>query len=58
MTTYTHILDLAHEAEPPAIGILSRTIFQDDRLKAVSSVSAKRRSFPSTRQRSPPCYSS
>jgi quercetin dioxygenase-like cupin family protein len=35
MTTYTHILDLAKEAEPPADGILSRTIFQDDKLKAV-----------------------
>lgn len=35
MTTYTHILDLAKEAEPPADGILSRTVFQDDRLKAV-----------------------
>jgi quercetin dioxygenase-like cupin family protein len=35
MTTYTHILDLAREAEPPADGILSRTVFQDDRLKAV-----------------------
>lgn len=35
MTTYTHILDLAKEAEPPANGILSRTIFQDDRIKAV-----------------------
>ncbi len=35
MTTYTHILDLAREAEPPAEGILSRTVFQDDRLKAV-----------------------
>ena len=34
-TTYTHILDLAKEAEPPADGILSRTIFQDDRLKSV-----------------------
>ena len=34
-TTYTHILDLAEEAEPPASGILSRTIFQDDRVKAV-----------------------
>ena len=34
-TTYTHILDLAKEAEPPADGILSRTVFQDDRLKAV-----------------------
>jgi len=34
-TTYTHILDLAKEAEPPADGILSRTVIQDDRLKAV-----------------------
>ncbi|MCE9552885.1 MAG: cupin domain-containing protein [Planctomycetes bacterium] len=35
MTNYTHILDLANEADPPADGILSRTIFQDDRVKAV-----------------------
>ena len=35
MTTYTHILDLAKEAEPPADGILNRTIFQDDKIKAV-----------------------
>ena len=35
MTPYTHILDLVKEAEPPADGILSRTIFQDDRVKAV-----------------------
>ena len=35
MTTYTHVLDLAKEAEPPAEGILSRPVFQDDRLKAV-----------------------
>lgn len=34
-TSYTHILDLAKEAEPPADGILSRTIFNDDRFKAV-----------------------
>jgi quercetin dioxygenase-like cupin family protein len=34
-TAYTHILDLAKEAEPPADGILSRTIFQDDQVKAV-----------------------
>ena len=32
---YTHILDLAHEAEPPTDGILSRTLFQDDQLKVV-----------------------
>ena len=35
MTTYTHMLDLAKEAEPPADGILSRMLFQDDRIKAV-----------------------
>ena len=33
--TYTHILDLAQESEPPADGILSRTIYQDDQVKAV-----------------------
>lgn len=35
MTTYTHFLDLAKEAKPPADGILSRTIFQDNKIKAV-----------------------
>jgi quercetin dioxygenase-like cupin family protein len=34
-SAYTHILDLAAEAAPPADGILSRTLFQDDRVKAV-----------------------
>jgi quercetin dioxygenase-like cupin family protein len=34
-TAYTHFLDLAMVAEPPADGILSRTVFQDDQLKAV-----------------------
>ncbi len=34
-TTYTHILELAKEAEPPADGILSKTIYQDDQIKAV-----------------------
>ena len=34
-TPYTHILDLAKEAEPPPDGVLSRTIFQDDRVKVV-----------------------
>lgn len=32
---YTHIVDLAKAAEPPLDGILSRTIYQDDRVKAV-----------------------
>ena len=35
MTTYTHISDLAKEAQPPEKGILSRTIFNDDKVKAV-----------------------
>ena len=35
MTTYTHFLDLAKEAEPPADGILSKTIYHDDQIKAV-----------------------
>jgi quercetin dioxygenase-like cupin family protein len=34
-TAYTHFLDLAQEAQPPANGILSRTLYNDDRLKAV-----------------------
>jgi quercetin dioxygenase-like cupin family protein len=34
-TAYTHFLDLAKEVEPPEKGILSRTLFSDDRLKAV-----------------------
>jgi quercetin dioxygenase-like cupin family protein len=34
-TIYTHILDLVKVAEPPADGILSRTVFQDDGVKAV-----------------------
>ena len=33
--SYTHIADLAAQAEPPAQGILSRTIHNDDQLKAV-----------------------
>ena len=33
--SYTHIVDLAKEAEPPANGILSRTIFNDDQVNAV-----------------------
>jgi quercetin dioxygenase-like cupin family protein len=32
---YTHIVDLAKEAEPPENGILSRTVFNDERIKAV-----------------------
>ena len=33
--TYTHFSDLAKEAQPPDKGILSRTLFSDDRLKVV-----------------------
>ena len=32
---YTHIVDLAKEVEPPEDGILTRTLFNDDDLKAV-----------------------
>jgi quercetin dioxygenase-like cupin family protein len=32
---YVHFLDLAKEVQPPDKGILSRTMFNDDRLKAV-----------------------
>jgi quercetin dioxygenase-like cupin family protein len=34
-TTYKHVADLAKEAQPPDKGILSRTLHNDDRLKAV-----------------------
>jgi quercetin dioxygenase-like cupin family protein len=34
-TTYTHVSDLAKEVQPPDKGILSRTLFNDDRLKVV-----------------------
>lgn len=32
---YTYFLNLVQEAQPPADGILSRTIYQDDQIKAV-----------------------
>jgi quercetin dioxygenase-like cupin family protein len=32
---YTHIIDLAKEVEPPADGILTRTLFNNDDVKAV-----------------------
>ena len=35
MTPYTHISDLAKEGQPPEKGILSRTIFNDEKVKAV-----------------------
>ena len=35
MSEYTLVLDLAKEVQPPDKGILSRTLFSDDRLKAV-----------------------
>jgi quercetin dioxygenase-like cupin family protein len=34
-TPYTHFADLAAEVEPPADGVLSRTLYNDDRLKVV-----------------------
>jgi quercetin dioxygenase-like cupin family protein len=36
-TAYTHFSDLEKEVQPPAKGILSRTLYNDDRLKAVLS---------------------
>lgn len=33
--SYTHIQDLAKAAEPPADGILSRTLYNDEKVKAV-----------------------
>ena len=36
MKPYTHILDLAQEVKPPADGILSKPVYQDDQLKAVA----------------------
>ena len=35
-TNYTHFGDLAQEVQPPDKGILSRTLYNDDRLKAVA----------------------
>jgi hypothetical protein len=35
MADYTLLVDLAKEVQPPNKGILSRTLFNDDRLKAV-----------------------
>ena len=34
-TPYAHINDLAKEAQPPEKGILSRTLYNDERVKAV-----------------------
>ena len=33
--SYTHITDLAKEVQPPDEGILTRTLFNDDNVKAV-----------------------
>src|ERR1700690_629230 len=35
MSEYTVFLDLAKEAQPPEKGILSRTLFNDEKVKAV-----------------------
>lgn len=34
-TPYTHFADIARQAEPPDDGILSRTVFVDEKVKAV-----------------------
>ncbi len=54
--TYTHILDLAKEAEPPDDGILSRTIFDSENVKAVVFGFGQVRSFPNTPPRSQRFY--
>ena len=33
--SYTHFVDLAKEVQPPDDGILTRTLFSDDNVKAV-----------------------
>ena len=35
-TTYTHFSDLVKEVQPPDKGTLSRTLFNNDRMKAVA----------------------
>lgn len=35
MTPFTHINDLATEAQPPEKGILSRTLYNDEKMKVV-----------------------
>ena len=41
---YTYFADLAKEVEVPEKGILSRTLYNDDRLKAVVHSRARRTS--------------
>ncbi len=41
MSDYTVFLDLVKEVQPPDKGILSRTLYNDDRLKAVAFGFAK-----------------
>ena len=41
--SYTHFVDLAKEVEPPEDGILTRTLFNDDDVKAVIFWGPKRR---------------
>ena len=60
-TTDTHINDLAKEVQPPTKGILSRTLFYGDRLKAVAfgfgqgdELSEQDASTPAVRQYVPP----
>ena len=36
MTPYTHVNNLINEVQPPNKGILSRTLYNDDRLKVVA----------------------
>ena len=34
-TDFTHIIDMAGQAPPPEDGILSRTVFEDEKIKVV-----------------------
>jgi hypothetical protein len=45
-TNHTHFSDLAQEARPPDKGILSRTLYNDDRLKVVLFGFAQAASLP------------
>jgi hypothetical protein len=56
--TYTHFLDLAKEVQPPDKGILSRTLFSDDRLKVVIFGFAQGEELSEHTASMPPCCTS
>ena len=57
-TTYTHISDLAKEVQPPDKGSLNRTLFNDDRLKAVIFDFAQGEELSETPHQCPPSCTS